>query len=264
MFSGTPNYDKLTTNLKLSISRLKFLEKKKTEQTLKARRDIAEYMRNKKMEGARIRVEHMIREDYLVESMEVVEMYCDLVLARMGVLKTNKGVAGGMEEAISSLIWVTLRLQADVPELVKVHKQLARKFGKEFCKSCEKNSLSNVNEKLVNKLSINTPPSILVEKYISEIAKSFNIPYTAPPQEKAEDADMVYENFPRESVTLDNRPLPRAQNGNGYPNNNIPPFPGYHVDTPPSNNGGGGYGGGGGYSVGFDDITKRFNDLKKK
>ena len=90
MFSNGPNYEKLKTNLKLTINRLKLLEKKKTETTVKARRDIAEYMRNNKWEGARIRVEHIIREDYLVEAMEVVEMYCDLLLARMGVLKTSK------------------------------------------------------------------------------------------------------------------------------------------------------------------------------
>ena len=60
----------------------------------------------------------------------------------------------------------------------------------------------------------------------------------------------------------------------------IPPIPGYQVDTPPKPyngdargewNGGGGSagapngwngGGGGDGGVNFDDITKRFNDLK--
>lgn len=32
-------------------------------------------------------VEHIIREDYLVEAMEVVELYCDLLLARFGMLE---------------------------------------------------------------------------------------------------------------------------------------------------------------------------------
>lgn len=34
-----------------------------------------------------IQVEHIIREDYLVEAMEVVELYCDLLLARFGMLE---------------------------------------------------------------------------------------------------------------------------------------------------------------------------------
>lgn len=34
-----------------------------------------------------VQVEHIIREDYLVEAMEVVELYCDLLLARFGMLE---------------------------------------------------------------------------------------------------------------------------------------------------------------------------------
>lgn len=39
-----------------------------------------------KADRARIRVEHIIREDYLVEAMEVLEMFCDLILARIGLV----------------------------------------------------------------------------------------------------------------------------------------------------------------------------------
>lgn len=61
------NYGKLKTNLRLCIQRLKMAEKKKTELAQKSRREIAEYLSGGKSERARIRVEHIIREDYLVE-----------------------------------------------------------------------------------------------------------------------------------------------------------------------------------------------------
>ncbi|KAA0188375.1 hypothetical protein HAZT_HAZT007275, partial [Hyalella azteca] len=70
MFSSGPSYAKLKTNLRLSINRLKLLEKKKTELTQKARKEIADYIAAGKIERAKIRVEHIIREDYLVEAME--------------------------------------------------------------------------------------------------------------------------------------------------------------------------------------------------
>ena len=41
MFSSGPNYNKLKTNLRLAINRLKLLEKKKTEMALKSRKEIA-------------------------------------------------------------------------------------------------------------------------------------------------------------------------------------------------------------------------------
>ena len=90
MFSSGPKYQRLTSNLRLSINRLKLLEKKKTELAVKARREISDYLANGKEDRARIRVEHIIREDYLVEAMELIEMYCDLLLARMGMIQTSK------------------------------------------------------------------------------------------------------------------------------------------------------------------------------
>lgn len=44
MFSSGPNYNKLKTNLRLAISRLKLLEKKKTELNQKAKKEVADYL----------------------------------------------------------------------------------------------------------------------------------------------------------------------------------------------------------------------------
>ena len=35
-------------------------------------------------------MEHIIREDYMVEAMELLEMYCDLLLARFGLIESIK------------------------------------------------------------------------------------------------------------------------------------------------------------------------------
>ena len=43
-----------------------------------------------KEDRARIRVEHIIREDYVVEAFELLEMYCDLLLARFGLIQQMK------------------------------------------------------------------------------------------------------------------------------------------------------------------------------
>lgn len=92
MFASGPNYTKLKTHLRLAINRLKLLEKKKTELAQKARREIADYIAAGKTERAKIRVEHIIREDYMVEAMELLEMYCDLLLARFGLIQQMKSV----------------------------------------------------------------------------------------------------------------------------------------------------------------------------
>lgn len=67
-----------------------------------------------------LQVEHIIREDYLVEAMEVIELYCDLLLARFGMLEQMMYCEESLAEAVSTLIWVAPRLSADVQELSAV------------------------------------------------------------------------------------------------------------------------------------------------
>ncbi|XP_063169166.1 IST1 homolog isoform X2 [Candoia aspera] len=141
--------ERLRVNLRLVINRLKLLEKKKTELAQKARKEIADYLSAGKDERARIRVEHIIREDYLVEAMEILELYCDLLLARFGLIHSMKELDSGLAEAVSTLIWAAPRLQSEVAEL-KI---------------------------LMHKLNVEAPPKILVERYLIEIAKNYNVPY---------------------------------------------------------------------------------------
>lgn len=87
----------------------------------------------------------------------------------------------GLEEPIASIIWATPRLQAEVQELKVVTDELTKKYGKEFADSCRINSLNNVNEKLLHKLAVQAPPKVLVEKYLEEIAKTYNVPFEPDP-----------------------------------------------------------------------------------
>ncbi|XP_061449920.1 IST1 homolog [Rhineura floridana] len=169
--------ERLRVNLRLVINRLKLLEKKKTELAQKARKEIADYLSAGKDERARIRVEHIIREDYLVEAMEILELYCDLLLARFGLIQSMKELDSGLAEAVSTLIWAAPRLQSEVAELKMVADQLCAKYSKEYGKLCRSNQIGTVNDRLMHKLSVEAPPKILVERYLIEIAKNYNVPY---------------------------------------------------------------------------------------
>eukprot|EP00731_Ephydatia_muelleri_P036092 Em0200g11a len=83
---------------------------------MKARKEIADYIKTHRLERARVRVEHIIREDYLVEALEVLELYCDLLLARFGLLEQKAYCDDTLVEAVSTLIWASPRLVADVQE----------------------------------------------------------------------------------------------------------------------------------------------------
>ncbi|XP_075970870.1 increased sodium tolerance 1-like protein [Anticarsia gemmatalis] len=221
MFSTNPNYTKLKTHLRLAINRLKLLEKKKTELAQKARKEIAEYIAAGKSERAKIRVEHIIREDYMVEAMEIVEMYCDLVLARFGLVTQMKELDEGLAEAISSLIWVAPRMHTDVQELKIISDLFTAKYGKIYADACRNENVNTLSEKLKHKMSVQSPPKILVEKYLIEIAKNYNVEYTP-------DEQVMREEEGRDALLIDINSPPMPPGFIGFPQQplpNMPPMP---------------------------------------
>ncbi|KAM7358081.1 increased sodium tolerance 1-like protein isoform 2-T2 [Cochliomyia hominivorax] len=267
MFSSGPNYTKLKTNLRLAVNRLKLLEKKKAEIAQKSRKEIADFLANGKTERARIRVEHIIREDYLVEAMEVVEMYCDLLLARFGLVTQMKELDDGIAEAVSSVVWVCPRLQSDVAELKIISDIFIQKYGPQFAeKARTATGDHHVSEKLMHKLQLQAPPKLLVEKYLIEIAKNYNIEYEPDPQvlnEEKEGRDQNLIDLADRNNLGGGGGAPPQMGFIGYPT--VPPLP--HMPEPPTNKpfnyppfgGGGGaaapplpYGGGPGGAVPFN------------
>ncbi|ODM97866.1 hypothetical protein Ocin01_08818 [Orchesella cincta] len=81
-----------------------------------------------------------------------------------------------LAEAVSSLIW-WLPLQTDVNELKLIGDQLTTKYGKPYGLACRENAVGTVSTKLMQKLSVQAPPKILVERYLIEISKNYNVLY---------------------------------------------------------------------------------------
>lgn len=250
---------KLKVNLKLAINRLKLLEKKKTELTQKARKEIADYLNNGKDDRARIRVEHIIREDYLIEAMEMLELFCDLLLARFGLIETQQFCDEGMIEAVTTLIWAAPRLQSDVQELRVISDQLGLKYGKKFGHEATINANSTVNQRLILKLDPRPPPKTLVENYLIEIARSHGVQFEPDPSVIGEaqlppDDDIKprppgggsssgggsHIGFEGYGGSFDGPSIPPMSGGNmgyAYPppsHGNVPPYPSGPADVPPS------------------------------
>ncbi|XP_067932339.1 IST1 homolog isoform X2 [Watersipora subatra] len=244
MFSAKCNYPKLKTNLRLTVNRLKLLEKKKTELALKSRKEIADYIQAGKEDRARIRVEHVVREDYMVEGMEILEMFCDMLLARFGIIERVNAMDPSIEEAVASIIWTEPRLSADIPELLIISKNLMARYGKEYHAACKANTLNVVNDKLMRKLSIYSPPKMLVENYMVEIAKSFNVAFQPDPLLLlGEDGGVPLDDLIGLGVDYKLPPPNGGSGGHGYPppggnsGGYPPPSGGY---PPPGGSGGGG------------------------
>ncbi|KAL9554007.1 hypothetical protein MBANPS3_003019 [Mucor bainieri] len=186
------NPTRLKVQLKLSINRLKMLQAKKTSLNQQNRREIGTLLEKGKEESARVRVEHIIRDDLLIEAMENLELYCDLLLARFGLLESYKTCEPSIFEAVNTIIWAAPRV-GEVKELGLVRDQLASKYGKEFMMQALENEDERVNPRIVMKLQVNAPDSYLVERYLEEIARTYDIKWRSNLIEHEEE-DEAYDN----------------------------------------------------------------------
>lgn len=76
--------------LKLSIQRTRVLATKKSQLAKSTRREIANLLDKGKVESARIKVEGIMQEDLMCELLELLELFCEVLLARFGLLETIK------------------------------------------------------------------------------------------------------------------------------------------------------------------------------
>lgn len=125
-----------------------------------------------KEESARIRVENIIRSDIDTELLEILELYCELLLARTGLLEA-KECDPGLEEAVKSIIYAAPR--TDVKELQQTRQLLVEKYGKDFALQAIENSDGKVAERVVKKLKVEPPDPELVTLYLKEIARTYGV-----------------------------------------------------------------------------------------
>lgn len=120
---------------------------------------------------------------------EILELYCELLLARIGLLEpsyaptsaaapnsySTQYIDPGLEEAIIALVHAAPR--TEIKELQTVRALLVEKFGREFALKCTDDPDGKVPERVRRKLKVEPPSNELVENYLQAIAAAYSIPY---------------------------------------------------------------------------------------
>ncbi|KAJ4472469.1 DUF292-domain-containing protein [Lentinula edodes] len=172
------NSAKAKVQLRLSVQRLRTLQEKKEAQAKSARRDIASLVERGKIETARIKVEGIIGEDIHLELLELLELYCELLLARFGVLDQNaREPDPAVIEGVCSIIYAAPR--TELKELNVLREILMHKYGRDFSAMIMENRGSCVSDRVVHKLDIATPSTELVDAYLAEITKAYGVPWSS-------------------------------------------------------------------------------------
>ncbi|KAJ4053550.1 Vacuolar protein sorting-associated protein ist1 [Fusarium oxysporum] len=191
MAPGASLITKLKVQLKLTIARLRMVQQRDEQLGKTARRAMAQLLEAGKEDSARIRVENIIRSDITSELHEMLELYCELLLARAGLMEGHT-VDPGLEEAIQSLIYAAPK--TEIKELATVRTLFAEKYGKDYVLAATENTDGKVSEKVVKKLSVTPPREELVVGYLEEIARAYGVDWpkreaVSPPPELLDDDD---------------------------------------------------------------------------
>ncbi|OAY57064.1 uncharacterized protein LOC110608637 isoform X1 [Manihot esculenta] len=154
---------------KIAISRIAYLEKQHKVRYSQARADVLELLNIGQRERALLRAEHVIREQNVLDAYAMIENYFHLLMERVVILEKNKKCPEELKEAISSLIFAASRC-GELPELQKIRKLFASRFGKEFATcAVELRNNCGVNPKIVKKLATRQPSLDSKLKALNEI-----------------------------------------------------------------------------------------------
>lgn len=184
------NPSRFKTSLKMAISKLQFVQEKKVALTKQQRRLLADLLNQGKESSAKIRVENIIRDDIYIELLEYLELYCELILARISLILDDTTCDESLLEAVNSIIYSASH--TELKELAQVKELLIHKFGLEFGKQALDNGGGHVPEKILKRCKVPPPSEELVDLYLCEIAKAYQAPYSGIQDSivpQAEDSD---------------------------------------------------------------------------
>ncbi|XP_010926145.1 uncharacterized protein [Elaeis guineensis] len=161
---------KIKTLLGLNVARLAILRNHRQVRQAQSRGDVAQLLQLGDIDRALLRVEHVIKEQNMLEVFVMIEGYCHLIIERTVFLEHQRECPEELREAISSLIFAGSRC-GDLPELQSARCIFASKFGKEFTTAAtELRNNCGVNPKMVQKLSTRQPSLENRQRVMKEIA----------------------------------------------------------------------------------------------
>ncbi|KAF0992239.1 hypothetical protein HZS_622, partial [Henneguya salminicola] len=188
MFKSKPKFDvnTLKLNIKLAIERINIVKRKKVELSKRTRKNVADLISKQEITSATIKTEQLIRDDNLIEAMDVVKNYLEILHSRSGLIQTQQNIDESLTIAVMSMIWVDPRLSCDIPELSIISKQFLSKYGKQFYDTAISNSLQLVFPHLVSLLSVEPPSDCLIDQYMKAIAEAHHVQFTSTYVDKNE------------------------------------------------------------------------------
>ncbi|OMO80186.1 hypothetical protein CCACVL1_13135 [Corchorus capsularis] len=166
---------KFKTLVKLAISRIAIFKNQHQVRFSHARSDVIELLNLGHHDRALLRVEHVIKEQNMVDAFAIMESYCHLLLERVMLIQKNKECPEELKVATACLMFASSRC-GEFPELLHIRGVVQSTFGKEFVvRAIELRNNCSVHPKIIQKLSTRPPRMEIKLKVLKEIASEKGI-----------------------------------------------------------------------------------------
>ncbi|CAN7108394.1 unnamed protein product [Brassica rapa subsp. narinosa] len=217
------NSSKCKTAAKMAVARIKLLRNKRQVVVKQMRRDIALLLQSGQDATARIRVEHVIREQNILAANEIIELFCELIVSRLTIITKQKECPVDLKEGIASLIFAAPRC-SEIPELGDLKDIFEKKYGRDFVTAAtELRPTCGVNRMLIDKLSVRHPGGEFKLKIMKEIAKEFQVDWdTAETEQELLKPQEETIDGPRAFVSASSLPVNRASDDPIDPTKAVP------------------------------------------
>ncbi|KAF5755878.1 putative vacuolar protein sorting-associated protein Ist1 [Helianthus annuus] len=105
------------------------MKNKKGVQINQMKRELAQLLETGQERTDRIRVEHVIREEKMVATYDLIEIYCEFIVGRLPIIESQKTCPVDLKEAVTSVICAAPRC-SDISEFYDVRKQFTANMEK--------------------------------------------------------------------------------------------------------------------------------------
>ncbi|MES1908688.1 MAG: hypothetical protein MHM6MM_001571 [Cercozoa sp. M6MM] len=186
------SYEKYKVQCKCAVARITQVNNKKLNLNKIERRAIAGLLKDGKEDTALIRIEGVIRTERLIKVLEVVQVMCEMLIQRAGLVRTSKTPPSDMEEAMATIIYAAPRVD-EVPELREIAVQLRLKFGDKWLQAIRENRMNNVRADVVEFLGVTPPRRGVVLDTLAGVSGEFNCHWKRPVLDELEDLEQEQE-----------------------------------------------------------------------
>ncbi|RDX90160.1 IST1-like protein, partial [Mucuna pruriens] len=134
------------------------------------RSDIAKLLEAGQEAKASVKVEHVMREENMMAAQDIIQPFCEHIVARLPMIQSQRECPLDLKEAISSVCFAAPRC-TDLPELLQVQLLFASKYGKDFVSAATGlTPHCSVNRQLIELLSVQAPSQEKKLNLLKEIA----------------------------------------------------------------------------------------------